>query len=392
MMTIGKNNFPGWELLLKVLSGELSEKDPAFQHWLAENDENRKLYLQLKGKGKRQRLPFDKDKAFDNISDILDLNIRRRIPFYQNPGFRYAASFLALVFIGLSAYLALRTTNGAPTAIEYARVEKNIFDPGTKKAYLLSSQGETLDLSETFERKNNDGTIISNKSEGVVCFQQSEPTKKKVEQHTIYVPKGGEYELLLADGSKVYLNSETRLVFPSHFEGDTRLVELTGEAYFEVKKGAQPFIVKTPDMHIRVLGTSFNVNAYLDNLSANTTLVEGSVQINVPNKPGSYQLTPENNFSIDKSSSEVSIQKVNTEIYTAWVKGEFVFRNQPLGDIFAQLARWYDFEIEYERQNIPGLRFTGSAEKARSLDYLLEQIQSVTDIKYKNEGDKIILY
>jgi len=392
MMTIGKNNFPGWNLLLKVLTGEISEKDPVFQLWLAENNENKKLYLQLKGKRKKGCPPLDKDKAFDNISDILDLNIRRKIPFYQNHWFKYAASFLALVFVGLSAYLVLRTESNASGIIEYAKVEKNIFDPGTKKAYLLSSQGETLDLSETFERKNNDGTIISNKSEGVVSFQQSEPAKKKVEQHTIYVPKGGEYELLLADGSKVYLNSETQLVFPSHFEGDTRQVELTGEAYFEVKKGEKPFIVKTPDMQIKVLGTCFNVNAYQDNLSANTTLVEGSVQIDVPNKPVSYQLTPDNNFSIDKSSNEVSIQKVNTDIYTAWVKGEFVFRNQPLGDIFTQLTRWYDFEIEYERQVIPGLRFTGSAEKARSLDYLLDQIQSVTDIKYKNEGDKIILY
>lgn len=392
MLEIGKNNFSQWELLLKVLSGEMPENDPAFQRWLKNKKENRKLYQNLMGKGRNNGISFDKDKMFNNISDTIGLDVRKRILFYQKKWIKYIASFFALVSVGLSSYFILNNHNDTPTSIEYVKTGKNIFEPGSKKAYLLSSKGETIDLSESFEIKNEDGTIISNKSEGIVHFQQNEAVKKKVEQHTIYVPKGGEYELLLADGSKVFLNSESKLVFPSHFEEGTRQVELTGEAYFDVKKDSKPFIVKTADMQIEVLGTSFNVNAYPDNTLVNTTLVEGSVKVHVPNNPETFVLTPENNLTLHKSSNEISIRKVNTEIYTAWVKGEFVFRNQPLNEILTQLARWYDFTIEYENPAIKTMRFTGSAEKMRSLDYLLNQIQYVTDIEYKNEEDKIILY
>lgn len=391
MLKIEQNNFSQWEILLKVLSEEIPENDPVFQDWLNENKENRKLYLGLKGKRRNNDVSFDKDKVFNNISDILDLNIRKKVPFYGRKWFTYVASVLVIMSVSISSYFIF--TNGdTPEPIEYASSKKSIFEPGSKKAYLLSSKGETIDLSESFELKNEDGTIISNKSEGIVHFQQTESAKKKVELHTIYVPKGGEYELLLADGSKVYLNSESKLIFPNHFEEGTRQVELIGEAYFEVKKDHHPFIVKTADMQIEVLGTSFNVNAYPENASANATLVEGSVKVHIPENPETYMLVPENNFTIQKSTHEISIRKVNTEIYTAWVKGEFMFRNQPLGEILAQLVRWYDFKIEYENPAIKTMRFTGSAEKARSLDYLLNQIQSVTDIKYKNEGDKIILY
>lgn len=391
MLTIGKNNIRQWEILLKVLSGEMPENDPAFQCWLKEDTENRKLYQQLKGKEQTGLLPFDKDKAFSNISDILRLKIGKKVSFYQKSCFRYAASFLAVVSVGLAGYFFL-TDNSVPEEMEYVAVEKNIFDPGSKKAYLFSSQGQTIDLSESFELTNDDGTIISNQSEGVVTFKQAEAVHKKVEYHTIHVPKGGEYELLLADGSKVYLNSETQLVFPSRFEGDMREVKLTGEAYFEVKKDSKPFIVQTAEMRIEVLGTSFNVNAYQDNTSVHATLVEGSVQVHVPDNPERFLLKPENNFSIDKSSNEISIQQVNTDLYTSWVKGEFAFRNQPLNEIFTQLQRWYDFEIVYEDPAIQTMCFSGSAEKARPLDYLLDQIQSVTDVKYKSEGGKITLY
>lgn len=391
MLTIEENKFSHWELLLNVLSEEIPEKDPTFQRWLKEDIENRKLYLTLKGKRKESTLHFDKDQAFDNISDILGLNIRKKELFYQKSWFVYVASILLIVSVSVTGYFAF-IHEDIPVSVIFAEVKKNIYDPGTKKAYLLSSQGEMLDLSETFEIRKNDGTIITNKSKGVVHFHQSKSPEKKTEHHTLYVPKGGEYELLLVDSSKVYLNSETKLIFPGRFDGDIRRVELIGEAYFEIKKDSRPFIVQTAEMEIEVLGTTFNVNAYRDNASVLTTLVEGSVQIHVPDNPETYLLMPDNNFSINKLTNKISIRNVNTEVYTAWVKGEFVFRNQSLNDIFVQLARWYDFKIEYENPAVRNMRFTGSAKKTRPLNYLLEQIQYVTDIKYRDEGDKIILY
>ena len=182
------------------------------------------------------------------------------------------------------------------------------------------------------------------------------------------------------------------LVFPSHFDGETRQVELTGEAYFEVKKDSRQFIVQTEKTQIKVLGTSFNVNAYQNEESENTTLVEGSVQIVTIGNEKTHILTPGSNFNINKSSDEISIREVDTSIYTAWINGEFIFRNQPLNTIFNQLSRWYDFDIEYENPSIQSMRFTGSAMKAYPLDYFLNQIKTVTNIKYRKEGGKVILY
>ena len=387
MLKIQKNSIDKWELLLKVLSEEIPEDNRDFQHWLNEDTENRKLYRSLK-EGEQNEILFDKDQVFKNISNKLSLNTEKKIPLYQKKWFKYAVSSVAVIALFIAGgYFTFHETATPPE-----KVEKSIFDPGSKKAYLLSMQGEKIDLSESFEVKKEDGTIISNNNQGVISFQKTVPIKKTIERQTIYVPKSGEYELVLADGSRVFLNSESQLAFPSYFEGDTRRVELTGEAYFEVKKDGRPFIIQTPDLSIEVLGTSFNVNAYQTNPYVNATLVEGSIRIRLPEKQESFLLQPDHNFRLDKLSEEISVQQVNTDIYTAWVKGEFMFRNQPLAEIFAQLERWYDFKIIYENPDIAKMRFTGSAEKVRPLNYLLNQIQAVTDIQYKSEGDKIILY
>ncbi|SFS94028.1 FecR family protein [Porphyromonadaceae bacterium NLAE-zl-C104] len=387
MLKIEKNIIDKWKLLLKVLSEEIPEDDRHFQRWLDEGTENRKLYLSLK-EGRQNDELFDKDKVFNTISGKLCLNIERKTPLYQKKWFKYAVSSAAVIALFI---IALNYFSFQQDRLP-EKVEKNIFDPGSKKAYLLSMKGEKIDLSESFEVKKEDGTVISNNSQGVISFQKTTPVKKTIEHQTIYVPKSGEYELILSDGSKVFLNSESQLTFPSYFEGDTRHVELSGEAYFEVKKDEKPFIIQTPDLTIEVLGTSFNINAYQTNPYVNATLVEGSIRIRLPENQEPFLLKPEHNFRLDKSSDEISVQQVNTDIYTAWVKGEFMFRNQPLTEIFAQLERWYDFIIIYESPDIGKMRFTGSAEKVRPLNYLLDQIQAVTDIQYKSEGDKIILY
>ena len=387
MLKIQKNSIDKWELLLKVLSEEIPEDNRDFQHWLNEDTENRKLYRSLK-EGEQNEILFDKDQVFKNISNKLSLNTEKKIPLYQKKWFKYAVSSVAVIALFIAGgYFTFHETATPPE-----KVEKNIFDPGSKKAYLLSMKGDITDLSESFEVEKEDGMVISNNSEGVISFEKTTPVKKIIEQQTIYVPKSGEYELVLADGSRVFLNSESQLAFPSYFEGDTRRVELTGEAYFEVKKDGRPFIIQTPDLSIEVLGTSFNVNAYQTNPYVNATLVEGSIRIRLPEKQESFLLQPDHNFRLDKLSEEISVQQVNTDIYTAWVKGEFMFRNQPLAEIFAQLEKWYDFKIVYESPDIAKMRFTGSAEKARALNYLLDQIQAVTDIRYRPEEDKIILY
>lgn len=389
MLNVDKNNFNKWELLLQVLSEEMSESDARFQEWLQEDEENRMLYRSLKGEGPEDER-FDKDRVFGNISEILSFEQKKRV-FIKKRWLGYVAGIALLIAAGWMIESQMEE-EATPRQIAEVQTPEVVVEPGTKKAFLQSSQGESIDLSETFQIENEDGTVISNNTQGVVSFEKNNEKVKEVERHTICVPKGGEYELLLADGSRVHLNSETQLTFPSYFDGETRTVELTGEAFFEVKKSTKPFIVQTASMHVEVLGTTFNVSAYRNEMFTNTTLVEGSVQVYTQNEANPYRLAPGHNLHTDKLSNEVSIQKVNTDLFTAWVKGEFMFRNEPLCDIFAQLSRWYDFTVDYEDISIKEMKFTGSAEKARSLDYLLTLIESVTDIKYKYEGNHIRLY
>ncbi|MDL2256054.1 FecR domain-containing protein [Parabacteroides sp. OttesenSCG-928-G06] len=385
MFTIGRNNFDKWELLLRVLSEEIPESDQSFQNWLQEDEKNRELFQSLK----EGEMP-DVDATYNAIAEKLSFN-HKDVPFYKKKWFQSVAAVAILLLSIPTIYFATLDRSQPEQIVE--EESDTLFNPGTKKAYLLSSEGESIDLSETFQMAREDGTVISNDAQGVVRVEKEKKEKKKsIEDHTIYVPKGGEYMLILADGTRVYLNSETRLTFPSDFVGKERKVSLTGEAYFEVKKGRRPFIVETEDMQVEVLGTSFNVNAYQDNASVHTTLVEGSVRVHLPDNPNVYELQPEKNLSIDKLSGKISVKQVDTQIYVAWIKGKFYFRRQPLHEILVQLQRWYDFEVVYDDPVIQHLSFSGSAEKSRPLDYLLNQIQEVTDVKYKKEGGKIIFY
>ncbi len=385
MLKINKNNFDKWRLLLMVLCEEVSETDPEFIDWLNEDPENLDLYNAIKNN--EDNGLFDRDKIFKQVSEKLSLNIENKTRSYSIKWIKLTSSIVAVILIILGivhyAYQDKPQDNYAT---------KTIYEPGSKKAYLLSQEGKVVDLSESFEIQKENGIVITNKSEGLISFHSAKPVKKKNETQTIYVPRGGEYKLLLSDGTQVYLNSDSELTFPCSFVGGKREVKLVGEAYFDVKKDSKPFIVNTNELSIEVLGTSFNVNSYNSNSSVHTTLVNGSIKVHLHGKNDKIILEPDNNLTLDKISSEFVVKQVNTAIYTSWVKGEFIFRNQLLKDIFSQLARWYDFSIKYEDPTIENMRFTGSVEKAKPLTYLLDQIKAVTDIQYKSEGDKIVLY
>ncbi|WP_369793897.1 FecR family protein [Prevotella sp. 10(H)] len=206
------------------------------------------------------------------------------------------------------------------------------------------------------------------------------------------MPVGGEYELKLEDGTKVYLNSGTKLTYPSQFNEDKRTVSLTGEAYFDVANNGQPFIVHTNDVDIKVLGTSFNVSAYKEDSFVNTTLINGKVQVKVNSNHSFFDMNPGYNLAFQKETGKVVNAKVDTELYTAWRKGEFFFKGQTLDQIFAKLSRWYDFTVEYQDPDIRYERFTGGCDKHNPIDVFLKQIELVTNIKHTKNGSRITVY
>jgi ferric-dicitrate binding protein FerR (iron transport regulator) len=390
MLKTGKNDYSKWELLLRVLSEELSESSPEFQNWLTESKENRNLYESLKSAEDKDSQIFDLDKMYKTISEKLSFNTKEKnlpvVSKFKMPDWIKYASIFLLFAIPASVFVWISKLEKPAY-----RYQSSAIEPGGKKAKLTLSAGRTLDLTNNFNIENEDGTHITNEPDQGLRYEKVNESKR-IEYHTLEVPNGGEYELKLSDGTRIYLNSGSRITYPSSFAGNERKVELTGEAYFDVAKNIRPFIVHTHTMDVKVLGTSFNICAYEEDSHINTTLVSGKVEVRTLHDASVYNLTPGYDLNYRKETGNVSLQKVDTNLYTAWTRGEFIFSNQNLEDILTQLSRWYDFRVEYTDQSIRKLRFTGSAEKKRPINYLLKQIERVTNIKFKEDGKKITIY
>jgi ferric-dicitrate binding protein FerR (iron transport regulator) len=189
----------------------------------------------------------------------------------------------------------------------------------------------------------------------------------------------------------VWLNSESTIKYPAQFTGSVRRVELTGEAYFEVTKNKErPFEVVTPGQTIAVLGTSFGVIAYPDEPQTLTTLVEGKIAVNLPTGK-SIQVTPGYQSVFDQASGALSTRLVDTNIYTSWKDGLYIFEDEQLGTILSKLERWYDVDIEYANHSQKGVRFTAHVDKYQSLAEVLKLIQVTEAVEFEVENKTIIV-
>lgn len=240
------------------------------------------------------------------------------------------------------------------------------------------------------ELKEKDGTIIQVDSTTLNYQQTPERTSDKLAYNKVNVPRGGEYQLTLSDGSKVQLNSMSSIRFPVQFAKDCRLVELEGEAYFEVSKTGQPFIVKTKGMNIEVLGTTFNISAYA-NEEYQTTLVNGSVRVQT--EDGSNRiLKPSEQACITPGSNQINVRNVDTAFYTSWIHGKINFKDQRLEDIMKTLARWYDMEVIYENEATKDLRFGCYINRYNEITPLVNLLEQTGRVTITVEGKTIKIF
>ena len=206
----------------------------------------------------------------------------------------------------------------------------------------------------------------------------------------VEVPRGGEYTLVLNDGTKVHLNSMSSLRFPLAFEAGKREVELAGEAYFEVNKTGHPFIVSTQGMQIEVLGTTFNISAYPGE-EYQATLVSGSVKVDT-GEGQSLVLKPSQQASLIPGSGNIQVRTVDTAFYTSWVKGKINFKDQRLEDIMRILSRWYNIEVDYSDEALKNLRFGCYVNRYEEIAPFLELLEATENIHVKINGKTIIFY
>lgn len=315
--------------------------------------------------------------------EIFPKNVRRKNrPLYQ---FIYTAA--ALFIITAAGWLFFRAPEKLVTAEQQTQTAK--IKPGSNKAVLtLASGGQiVLDHIRPGKMVDKDGVRILKTKEGQVVFTVIANASKTPQLSTISTPKGGQYEVVLPDGTKVWLNSASSIQFPTAFTGKERRVSLQGEAYFEVAKNkAMPFKVKTDFQEIEVLGTHFNVMAYDNESSIKTTLLEGSVK--VFSKDGGALLKPGQQAELNKSNRRLAVQEVSTKAAVAWKNGIFMFAHEDMRSILNKISRWYDVEIIYKNTSTDH-RYSGNISRFDEVTEVLKTMEMTGTVHFEIKGRRI---
>ncbi|MBC9929851.1 FecR family protein [Chitinophaga qingshengii] len=300
----------------------------------------------------------------------------RRIPRYW-----YAAAMLTGL-IALAIYLRPgRSAEKAPPAA----VAQQDMPAGTDKAVLTLANGKKITLGTAQDEAvaRQAGLRVYRSDSGEIVY---EATGSGSGFHEITTPRGGQYRLVLQDGSKVWLNAASSLRYPATFTGSTRTVELKGEAYFEIAANArQPFIVHTAVQEVEVLGTHFNVNAYDDNAQVQTTLLQGRVSVHAGNNK--MILQPGEQASLSHQSGALSKATVDANTAVAWKNGYFIFNDTYLTAVLQQLSRWYDVTVDLK--TIPKVRYNGVIPRNVPLSKALGMLEFTGDVKFNVNNNMI---
>ncbi len=258
----------------------------------------------------------------------------------------------------------------------------------TDKLLLKTSKGQIIELDQlTTAEGTGIPTIQFADQKGLVYGNDGKEAVQ--EEHTIITPKGRQYHLVLSDGTKVWLNSATTITFPAHFKGNIREVTLDGEAYFEVKKATDwPFVVQASTQTVEVLGTHFNINAYREDNTTYTTLLEGKVSVSADNKK--TILHPGQQAKNTTKSSLVEVKAMEARDAIAWKDKMFVFNKEEIQQAMRQISRWYDVEVVY-RNGMEGKRIGGSVARFENITELMDALQATGLLHYEMKGGTIII-
>lgn len=379
-----------WRLLERKLDGEplTAEEEAEFTGWIDSDESHRRYFERVSIKwNDGSRIKVDVDGMYERFlreTEAIDSLARRRRRNRIVLSLVSAAAAVILI-VGAVAFIT-RGSHDVALPNESALAAADSIMPGTQRACLILADGSMVDLDRNTadgSRTISGGGVTVTDSEISVTGTNPEAAEKI---NTLIIPRGGEYCLRLDDGTRVWLNARTTLKFPAAFCRGVRRVELTGEAYFEVAKDkSRPFIVATDRGDVRVYGTQFNVRAYPEEPQASTTLVSGSVGVDVSGR--TYMLTPGEQAVV--STADVTVRRVNTAEYCAWHTGRFVFENRQLKDILGQLSDWYDVDFEYTDPELGSLHFTGNLKRYESFEKILDFIGRTTDVTFEIDGKKV---
>ena len=391
------NNFHIADLIVKKIRGAITPDELAeLESWIGQDPENEKLFHRaIDPKSQLNRLEiyslFDRERVWSALDD--QLFPAKTVKFSPQRFLRYAAAILLPVLIAGGAYLFFLR----PAPVTLAGLDE-IIQPGSQKAELILSDGSSVILESEQapdEIREGDATI-RNDRRMLDYFEVDRGRRNRGPiLNELRTPRGGGYQLKLADGTRVWLNAGSSLKYPVSFSDSLREVILEGEAYFEVTHTGSPFIVHSNAMDVRVLGTAFNVTAYPDEDQYRTTLVEGKVRVEVSEGDGSnytgMELAPHDQAVLDLANAAITVTEVNPDYFTSWMRGKIEFDHESLDMVMKRLARWYDFEYRFENSEAMGYHFTARLDRDATISSILEMLEMTTQVKFEFQKGTVVI-
>ncbi|MFT3845941.1 MAG: FecR domain-containing protein [Lacibacter sp.] len=312
------------------------------------------------------------------------------IPWYRTAMFRRlsaAAAVASLLF--LSVFYFFQPKNNTASVAGKGKVKQTDIAPGQNGAILRLADGSSIVLDSAHDGiLSQQGNAVAMKDGAQLSYVKDGSGKIATGYNTIETPRGRQFQITLEDGTKVWLNASSSIRFPIVFNGAERPVEITGEVYFEVARNKEkPFVVRSGDMQVQVLGTHFNVNAYKDESTINTTLIEGSVRISKGKTAG--MLKPGQQAQVSGAGSLRIKEHADIEEVLSWKNGRIAFTNADLESIMRQVSKWYDVDVEYAGP-VPNRTFTADISRNTNLSEFLRVLE-ISNIHFRIEGRKLIV-
>ena len=382
-----KNDITIIRLILGHWAGKLSEPEKKeLDNWLAQSEKHR-IYFQKWCDDERQNELLSKIGCYDPGEGWQQV-VRKRNMRRNRRWWLVAAASVAILFGGLAVYRYSKI----PVSLPLASEETSIY-PGKRMARLITPSGETV-LLDTLRQTDTQQMKLHN-DQGRVVIQAAcgDANGDQPVYHCLEVPRGGEFSFLLPDSTTVFLNAESRLRFPDRFvPGSKRIVYLSGEAYFDVKRDPRsPFLVCLEHSAVKVTGTSFNVKAYPDDTNEATTLISGTVSMGIGTTEQWIVLKPGEQGYYDATRKTLLQQTVDVNYYTAWKDGVFAFYRQPLEEVMKTLGCWYLFDTHYQNEALKSILYTGKINRHASIREVLHTFELMDELTFDIKGKEVIV-
>lgn len=378
------------ELMARMLTGTISEEEREELNRWREKRENEGLYRRVADREEfRVRDEYvdhlNLEEAWAKVHGYIRQPVRKMVRIDYR--WAWAACVVLMVSVGMLCLWRVRELPAGEPVTAIAT--------GCSKAILITDEGRQIILEDSLTCEIRiDQTVWVNNNGRVAAYYPSDSSNnfnQEVKYNTIVVPRGGEYELRLSDGTHIWLNADSEIRFPVQFSGAVREVRLKGEAFFEVAKDSlHPFIVYARDgMKVEVLGTEFNVQAYPEDEILRTTLNRGKVKVSMGEQ--TLVLKPDQQAVCDLAGQSFRLEEVRACDYSAWKDGKFIFEDARLETIMNRLARWYDISVFYQNSEIKDFHFTGDLEKYKDYLVALRMLEKSANIRFEVNGRSIVV-